>query len=428
MYKNKLVVIVLVSWLGLVPAKAQQNTASPYSRFGIGNISMNAFGPARAMGNTSVAIRLPNHINYLNPAAYISQDSMSFIFDVGVNHSYYIYENNQEQATSHVTSLDHMAISFPVTKWWASSIGITPMSQVGYRIKEQGSLLVTSGGERESILYDNLYEGNGGLNRFYIGNGVRIGKYFAAGFNVSYIFGSLDKTISNSYLYEPNTISTVRNYSSILGDLYFDGGVQVNFPVRKKDKLILGATFSNNQEITAQQETYIYNSVPQDNISDTISYSKSDKNSFTIPRRVGLGMAYHYNNSLYFTAEYTLQNWSEAKFFGNSDSLVDSDALKFGLQYVKDPFSLTSYWDRLEYRLGFHAKNTYLQLHDQQLKDIGMSFGLGIPLRNGKSMINLTFELGQWGTTDYNLIRETYGKMTINLSLYDFWFRQRKFD
>jgi len=418
----------MVLWLGILPAKSQQNTVSPYSRFGIGNISMNAFGAARAMGNTSVAIKLPNHINYLNPAAYISQDSMSFIFDVGVNHSYFIYENAQEQASSQVTSLDHLAISFPVTKWWASSIGVTPMSQVGYRIKEQGSLLVISNGERESILYDNLYEGNGGLNRFYIGNGIKIGKYLAAGLNLSYIFGSLDKTISNNFLYEPKTINTVRNYSSMLGDLYFDAGVQVNIPVRKNDKIILGATFANDQEITAQQETYIYNSLPQLNNPDTVFYTESEKSSITIPQRIGMGMAYHYNNSLYFTAEYIMQNWSGAKFFGSSDSLVDSDALNFGLQFVKDPFSLTSYWDRVEYRLGFHAKNTYLQLHNQQLKDIGMSFGLGIPLRNGKSTMNITFELGQWGTTDYNLIEETYGKVTINLSLYDFWFRQRKFD
>jgi hypothetical protein len=56
-----------------------------------------------------------------------------------------------------------------------------------------------------------------------------------------------------------------------------------------------------------------------------------------------------------------------------------------------------------------------------------LSFGLGLPLRNTNTSVNISGEFGRRGTLDQNLLRETYGILSINLSLSDIWFVKRKF-
>jgi hypothetical protein len=57
-----------------------------------------------------------------------------------------------------------------------------------------------------------------------------------------------------------------------------------------------------------------------------------------------------------------------------------------------------------------------------------MSFGMGLPLGGSKTMINLSYELGQRGKIDNVFIKETYGIFSLNLTLYDFWFYKQKYD
>jgi hypothetical protein len=43
-------------------------------------------------------------------------------------------------------------------------------------------------------------------------------------------------------------------------------------------------------------------------------------------------------------------------------------------------------------------------------------------------MLNIAGEIGQMGTTDNNLIRERYAKVTVHFLLWDRWFLRAKFD
>ena len=64
---------------------SQFNTYSPYTRFGLGDLTKNGFGQNLAMGGTGLAIHEKNRINYLNPASFGSLDSTSVYFDFGAN-------------------------------------------------------------------------------------------------------------------------------------------------------------------------------------------------------------------------------------------------------------------------------------------------------------------------------------------------------
>jgi len=60
------------------------------------------------------------------------------------------------------------------------------------------------------------------------------------------------------------------------------------------------------------------------------------------------------------------------------------------------------------------------------INEYGMSFGVSLPMGLRISNINLGFEIGQRGTTDNNLIKESFYVFRLSLSLNDRWFRKQK--
>ena len=77
---KKFISLGVLVWLTLLSAGAQNNTASPYTRFGYGELADRSFGAGRAMGGIGVGLRSPKQINPMNPASYSCMDSLTFIF------------------------------------------------------------------------------------------------------------------------------------------------------------------------------------------------------------------------------------------------------------------------------------------------------------------------------------------------------------
>jgi hypothetical protein len=82
---------------------------------------------------------------------------------------------------------------------------------------------------------------------------------------------------------------------------------------------------------------------------------------------------------------------------------------------------------RVRYRIGGYYRDDP-RLTD--LKDIGVSLGLGLPVilpRQQTSFVNIGFEYGKFGISDS--IEETYFRTTIGFTLNDnSWFFKRKFN
>ena len=99
--------------------------------------------------------------------------------------------------------------------------------------------------------------------------------------------------------------------------------------------------------------------------------------------------------------------------------------------------SISSYWERVTYRAGIRFEDTGLLIKGSsnsdftKIKDFGISFGLGLPLRD-LSNLNLGIEYGKKGSTINNLIQENYFNFKVSLSLNAIgnlaWFVKRKID
>jgi len=101
---------------------SQIRIASPYSRFGIGDLADNNNAWNMTMGQTGYAFRSPYHVNYLNPASYTAFDSMSFVFEGGFNSEFVTLSSNFQRVNRNYASLGNLLFGMPVTRWWKTSL------------------------------------------------------------------------------------------------------------------------------------------------------------------------------------------------------------------------------------------------------------------------------------------------------------------
>jgi hypothetical protein len=82
----------------------------------------------------------------------------------------------------------------------------------------------------------------------------------------------------------------------------------------------------------------------------------------------------------------------------------------------------------VRYRMGASMAEAYTKVNEQPYSEIGVSLGVGMPLKNSKSILNFVVEYGTRGTVNQNLVREDYLKIGLGLSVNENWFFKRKFE
>ena len=405
---------------------AQSNTSSPYSRYGFGDLA-NTFGLFQSLGGSSIGVRNNLQLNFNNPASFTVLDTLSFTWEFGVNGGVRNYQTIDKSVSKFNANFSYMGGGFQINRWWYAGFALMPYSSVGYEIRKDSAY--TSPWD-ETIKSQTFYNGNGGVNQVFLTNAFKLSKSISLGVNIKYLFGSIDHTRIINYLDDEGSIdnnffSTKYVDKIVVSDFTYDFGLQFSNSIKEDLKYTIGATFANESNIKAINNHFA-TSANSFGLVDTILNIDDEKDNIVIPTIYGVGISLH-NNKFLFVADYSKQLWSESTFLGKKDSLADMSKLSVGLDYVPNSRSV-HYMSRIHYRIGFHHTNTYLDLKGEQLQEIGIGFGFGLPVNRGRSHVNLSFELGQRGTTDNNLIKENYALLSLSLSLHDIWFVKRKFN
>jgi len=434
MYKIKRTLTVLAfSFLALTVCSQNLNTYSPYSRFGVGIISNQGFTQNLGMGGISQVIRNPYAINYLNPASYSAQDSMSFIFDFGVQGSSTTFAGYDQYlkkytANSSTGGIHHISIAFPVSKKWGVAAGIAPFSNVGYsmfRYETDPVLLSTFG----RIKYEHI--GRGGINQLFVGTGYSPVKNLSVGFNLLYYFGSLD--YNNNILFPASTDDYTNAFiksSLVVSDISYNIGFQYAIILNKETKssLIIGATVENKQSINLKHKWIVDLQGNNSNFIDSVVPYNDLKKSFTLPTSISTGFAYNHKNKLLASVEYFTQDWSKTEAFNTNDPLSKMETFRTGIEYTPNVKDLKSYFKKVNYRFGGYYKNSNILVGSTQISDYGITFGVGLPIRSN-TRFNVSFELGKRGTNENYLIKETYGLINLSITFHDSpWFFKRKYN
>ncbi|MEI8049172.1 MAG: hypothetical protein WCI92_17450 [Bacteroidota bacterium] len=419
-------ILAAVLLLPVFFATAQVKISSPYSVYGIGNLYGVSSQMNMAIGGASTAFSSPYFINPANPASYSAFDTNSFVFDAAFNiHTGTLNTIDQSQKTRFGT-LSNLYFGFPVTKWMRTSIGIMPYSHVGFEM--QSSQVVPDVGNTLSI-----YEGSGGLNKAYFGNSFSPWKSFSVGVNVSYLFGNIVKEYATTFPDSAYYLNTMRRSTASLNKVVFDLGFIYHKALKEGRYLQVGLTYNPSQMLDGETEiihySYTHNiSSNTDDIKDTVSRVVGSNGVVTLPTAFGAGFMIGTTNRWFALADVNYQKWSEFRYLGNNPGLKDNFRVSLGGQFRPSTVDIGKYYQRVNYRAGVRFERGYLELQNTSINDIGISFGVGLPMKKSKSTMNIAVELGTQGTTDNGLIKENYIRFTVGSSLQERWFLKRRFN
>ena len=409
----------------------QFNTYSPYTRFALGDLAKQGFGQGQAMGGTGLAIHEGFRINHLNPASFASLDSTSVYFDFGANSFHNEYKTENYSNTWWNMNLHHIAFASSMGKHFGLSAGIVPYSSIGYNIKQEYDDLYYG------LAMDTYYKGEGGIMNFYVGTAVKMLDRISLGVTMNYLLGKLTRERSVEFPSHPgfSTPSSLENIN--LRTPVFTLGLQYKEVFGDKFFFSLGAIYDIRNNVKVSNDYSVKNLFyPEDPVplNDSVfidpNYVVGEDTTFNnlvIPQKWGVGFALGIPNKLIITGDYYKQDWT-GSMSGENYQTTDATSMHFGIEYLPDVEAIRGYHKLMSYRAGFYYTNSYLMVHGQQIKDYGITFGVGVPVRTLRSSINVAFTLGTRGTTDYNLVKENYGIITFNVTLHDTWFRKRRFD
>ncbi len=411
--------------IGSLSSFAQnENTSSPYSRFGLGDIHPYSFGRFAAMGGASIGSRHNVQINTSNPASYASIDSLTFIFEFGADGRLSDFKSGDTKFTSNDVNFRYFALSWPITHWAATSMGILPYADKGYEIFYEEN-------DDDFGRVAHSYAGSGTISKVFWGAGFDITESLSLGINAYYLFGTQSHNSSIFFIDDNEAYDYSEIERTRVRDFAYQLGIQYDIPFKDDKFLTIGGTFENKPELKAFQNLSRQNILQTGDglLVDTLEFKDEERTTIQLPTTYSLGVSYAKLNKFEINADYYFAKWSNAKLFGATlAELTNQSRFSIGGEFIPEAASIRSYLKKVKYRAGLHYEKSYLKIGNQQINEFGMSFGLGLPVNRSKSTINLAVEFGRKGTTNDNLIRENYTKLSLYLNLHDTWFFQRKFD
>ena len=411
MNKISLLFIVLFIQFGF----AQKSSYSPYSYFGVGETNFSATADNKMMGgNTAYVDSVSVNLNV--PA---SLSKLKFVnYSVGVNLKNNRYSTQDNNAKTTTASLNYLSVSIPTTRL-GFNFGLKPNTSVGY--------LLESVDETTDPVSTNRYNGDGGINSAFLGIGFELFKNFGLGISSSYSFGNLNHYHSK-ILTDVELYTRVSSESSLSGLSYnFSAVFQQKF--RNNIKIYSSYVYQPESSLTSKNSQSIRTlkldgSFGGDTENINLSLTGMDETKFTIPSFSSFGLGFGLDKKWFVGL-----NFKSVQGNGYRNEFMSLDNVNFnehniysvGGFYLPKFDSFTNFFDRVTYRAGFKYIDGGLEVNQQDIKDFGINFGLGIPVGR-LSKANLGIEFGQRGTDDFGLIKENYLNFMIGVSLNDLWF------
>ena len=405
------ILFILISFFGY----SQRTSYSPYSYFGVGETNFSATVENQMMGGNT-AYYDSVHQNMNNAASLSKLKFVNYSVGVDLKNTSYLSASTNEKSTA--AAINYISVAIP-TKLLSFSFGIKPKTSVGY--------LLENDDKSKTPPELNRFTGSGGVSNAFVSIGFELLENWGFGFSSSYAFGNLNhyhtKILENIELY-----TRVSSESSVSGlDYNFSTVYQKTF--NEKITLYSSIIYQPEANYKSRNNQIISTIDPNSSFggdSEEIDLSAVGlKNTnIKIPNSLSFGLGLGQDKKWFLGFNYMKNDEG-----GYKNELMGLDNVEFkssqtysiGGFLLPEYNSFTNYFKTLTYRFGVRYKNGGLYVNNQQINEIGVNFGFGIPLA-GISSANLGFELGQRGTTKASLIKEKFFSIRLGVSLNDLWF------
>lgn len=413
---NKL--LFALAALTTISSAALADVNTPYSMYGYGVMGDRATSMQRQMGGVGYAMQSGRQINAMNPASYACIDSLTFLWDMGADVSF--LWNKDRNASDHTIGggLSYITMEFPLSKHMGMSVGMVPLTQVGYSFGSDIKF-----GTREN-------QGTGGINEAYAGISGKWGG-FSIGANISYDFG----TIQNDVYATPSVGQSLFEHIMEIRDWSILIGAQYRQPIGRFNSVTAGVTYTPKKTFHGNTWLTIQDLSSSSSVADTVA-SESMKGKYYSPQGIGVGIAYTHEkvHRIVVEADFTWQQWSKARYSDMADAsgqvvfqgcqFADRRKFAVGAEYTHNIRG--SYLERMPFRLGGFYTQDYLKIQGNQMKEYGVTLGTAFSAPQGKTLINLGLEWRHRQTSPVNLLSENYLSVMVGVNFNELWFFKRK--
>ncbi len=434
---------------------AQKFSNSPFSSYGIGEFGGLDNAIFSGMGNTSIASLDSTILNINNPSSYASLAHGQPLFSTGISSRFSEFKSGDAISNAKYIGVEQFAIAIPFSKRFGLAFGLKPYSRTGYNFYDLQTLST-----QQEMKY--IYQGSGGTNHVFVGFAANLFDYkghkLGVGGNFGYIFGTtLNERISyinKDYTSTDAIPGGVENRSYTLKSFNADFGLNYSWKMSKTKSLIIGATYTPAQKLTAKSSQFLAYSDDVYNSNKFVYQDTATNESGHIgmPSILGIGASFvlrpksaENTKKIYqltLNAEFKMTDWSnyQATFNGVSktENFANTTAYAFGAQFTphndyKD--KTISYINRIRYRAGVqYATLPIVSQQNKQQTNMGFTAGIGLPFatQRSSSSLNFGFVFGKQGTGESSNVNERYMGInfgvTISPGLNDRWFRKFKID
>ena len=405
---------------------------SPYSIFGIGDISKEGTAYNKSMGGVGIASRNNRAINYLNPAAITARDSLSFMADFGLQQSNNVYKQGDIKSAHNTFNIYDFVMTFPIYRSSAFMVGITPFSDVGYDFSsyETNPEII---GNTGNISYDSY--GTGSIYQVFFGAGVTLWKRLSLGAEVIYYFGNIDKVTNMDY-----ANSSYRSVNSGT-DLSINGttgkfGLQYEQKLGGDVSMTLGATYRLGTKMKGYSTNYRY--ATQESISDTLNFRVDTigASNINFADEIGVGLSVRGGDKWSAEVNYVRSDWRNSGFdnqpgfsaIGQSKfTSTVSHSFRAGFEITPNRNDIRYYMRKCTYRAGAYYDRAYYKLDGHNVNSMGVTLGITLPISKLYNGVSLGVDMGQRASTRNNMIRERYAMFVIGFNIHDIWFRKNQY-
>lgn len=423
LFKSFSRLFIAVSCLLAFHSIQAQETNSPFSFLGIGEVYNGGTAVNSMSGGLGVASANGIYVNTLNPAM-LARNRYT-VFEMGVNTEIKAMQDNRQRSNTYNGTLGPVILALPASPRWTLALGLMPYSSVNYKTVTSKKLNVI--GTDSSTL---TYNGEGGLNKAIISNGVRITKNMYLGLETSYLFGVINRDITTQNLTDGQNYQVRRadrtNYSSV----HFKLGYAWRPKISKEYFLNFGATAELSQNLGVKNlggfNIYDASGITLIN-ADTL---KQTTGNVTLPANYRFGVSLEKPGKLVVSLDYSTTKWTGFRNLnGSSEGLKDAYTVAVGAEYIPKFDAISGYFNHVMYRVGAnYTQSPYNYNGSEAAKDMSFSVGVSLPLRT-ISYVNIAYVRGKRGVLSTNGLEEQYSKIVVGFSLGDFyWFRKPKID
>ncbi len=397
---------------------------SPISRFGLGQSA--GIGLSRNEGMAGCGMAAPNsdQPNISNPALLSFNRKVNLDFDIR-----YLFRNQKGPGSGDFQSGSggpaQLSFIIPISTRLSSGFGIRPFSSRDFVFFDKRQVNVDTIGTRT--------RGLGGISQVWVSSGYELNRFLSLGIEASYLFGTLEDSVSFGVLPKSSNYSFISIYRRKVSQFIFKPGLHFRLPVNKERKsfLALGLTadLGNRVKFKKYRTFAIQGTGDQ---RDTLDSGTKESLERPIIYTAGISFFDFEKGSLSFEID-----WIKAPNANEENTIVtpkDAFGFRLGGEYTIGTKKSTRYLNIITFRGGLSYGQLPLQQDGKFLTDRKLSLGASFPIirkeaKFSRPLINIGLAYGIRGLENSNVGVDKYWQVTLGFTLNDFlWFNRYRVD